>query len=381
MAKHALLSPSAAVRWLYCTRAPRLEEQFPNSESTYAAEGTLAHAVAELTAWYWLGERTDEQYEAALNVLKTDDLYSPAMTEHAIEYAKIIQGKALALADSVVALEQALDISAYAQKCRGTGDCIIVGEGVLEIIDYKYGKGHRVSAEGNPQMRLYALGAIKAFSVLYDFDTVRMTIFQPRLTDGLSSDEMSVSELLDWGKTFVKPRAKLAYAGKGDFYPSESTCRFCRAGAMCKARADYNLSLFDEKSELLTLNEVAELLGKAADIKQWLSAIETKVFSELASGTEVKGWKLVAGRSNRKYIDEEKVVSALTAAGIPETDIFERKLITITALEKALGKKRFSELLGDLIEKPAGKPTLAPETDIRPAITIAEQIIKEFDKE
>lgn len=381
MAKHALLSPSAASRWLYCTRAPRFEEQFPAVETSYAAEGTLAHAVAELVTRYWLGERTEKQYEDALDILKTDELFSPVMVEHAVDYAKFIIERAKALTDSVIALEQPLDISGYATKCFGTGDCVIVGDGVLEIIDYKYGKGHRVEAENNPQMRLYGLGAIKAFSSLYDIDLVRMTIYQPRLTGGISMDEMPRKELETWGRTFVKPRAKLAYAGKGEFAPSESACRFCRAGAMCKARADYNLSLFDDgESELLTLDEVAALLEKAGDIKQWLATLEDKVFATLAGGIPVHGWKLVAGRSNRKYTDEAKVAEALQKAGIADEDIFERKLLTITALEKLLGKKDTAEILDGLIEKPEGKPTLAPETDKRPAISMAEQIIKEFDE-
>ena len=381
MAKHALLSPSTASRWLYCTKAPHFEEQFPDVKTSYAAEGTLAHAVAELAARYWLGEYTGEQYEDALDILKTDGLFSLVMVEYAVDYAKLIVERSKALTDPVIALEQPLDISNYATKCFGTGDCVIVGDGVLEIIDYKYGKGHRVEAENNPQMRLYALGAIKAFSSLYGIDVVRMTIYQPRLTSGISMDEMSRKELEAWGRTFVKPRAKLAYAGKGEFAPSENTCRFCRAAAMCKARTDYNLSLFDEgESELMTIDEVAALLEKAADIKQWLAALEDKVFVTLATGTPVPGWKLVAGRSNRRYTDEVKVAEALQKAGIADEDIFERKLLTITALEKLLGKKPVAEILDGLIEKPEGKPTLAPETDKRPAITMAEQIIKEFDK-
>lgn len=382
MAKHALLSPSSAFRWLYCARAPHLEAQFPDVESQSAAEGTLAHAIAETVTRYWIGEQTETQYEDALAKLKTDKLFSPEMIEHATDYAKFIIGKAKELTDPVIALEQRLDISSYVPKCTGTGDCIIVSDGILEIIDYKYGVNYRVEAEGNQQMRLYALGALKAFSALYDVDTVRMTIYQPRIANGISHDEMPRKELEDWGKNFVKPRAKLAYADEGDFYPSEHTCLFCKAREVCRARTENNLALFDEnQSDTMTLDEIGAVLERSGDIRRWLTDLENKVFTSLADGVPVRGWKLVAGRSNRKYTDEAQVAETLKSSGFEENEIFERKLLTITALEKNLGKKTVAEILEGLIEKPEGKPTLAPESDKRPAISMTEQIIKRFDEE
>ena len=209
-----------------------------------------------------------------------------------------------------------------------------------------------------------------------------MTIFQPRLSGVQSSDEITVKELLEWAEKYVKPRAKLAYKGEGEFAPSEEACKFCRAKAQCKARADKNLKLFDEAPDamLLTPEEAGAILEKAADMQAWLADLENLVSSTLLSGQPVTGWKMVEGRSNRKFADELKVVEAMKSAGYDESLLYERKLITLTQMEKDFGKKAVAETLGELIVKPQGKPTLAPAKDKRPEFKPEKQLLAEFDK-
>lgn len=387
MAKHALLSASGASRWLTCTPSAKLEQQFPESTSEYAAEGTAAHELAELVTRYWLGEISEQDYENRLAELSKGQYYNAEMQEHATDYARFILGKFKAAqensADAFVELEVKVDFSKWVKAGFGTGDCVIVADNVLEIVDLKYGKGHRVEAVGNSQMRLYALGALLKYDMLYDFETVRMTIFQPRLSGVQSSDEISVAELLEWAETYVKPRAKLAYAGKGTFAPSEEACKFCRAKGQCKARAEHNLKLFDEAPDvlLITPEEAGAILEKAADIQAWLTDLENLVSSTLLEGKPVTGWKMVEGRSNRRFVDELKVVEAMKAAGYDEALLYESKLITLTQMEKDFGKKAIAEVLADLIVKPQGKPTLAPEKDKRPEFRPEEQVLAAFDDE
>ena len=261
--------------------------------------------------------------------------------------------------DAVVELEaKSLDFSEWVPEGFGTGDCIVVADDLLEIIDFKYGKGVRVEAYNNPQMRLYALGAIKRYGILYDIKRVRMTIIQPRINREPSTEEMALDELLDWAENYVKPRAALAFAGEGEFNPTEDACKFCRAKEQCKARADKNLALFDEAPDvlLITPDEAGAILEKAADIKAWLKDLDALVTKTLFEGASVEGWKLVEGRSNRKLGNEEKVVEAMVEAGIDDAELYTRSLITLTAMEKAYGKKKLTEILGDLITKPPGKP-------------------------
>lgn len=386
MAKHALLSASGAARWLACTPSAKLEQQFPEAVSEYAAEGTTAHELAELTARYFLGVISELEFENTRDELSKGPYYNAEMQECANDYAKFVLNKFKAAQehtpDALIELEVKVDFSKWVKAGFGTGDCIIIADDVLEIVDLKYGKGYRVEAIGNPQMRLYALGALLKYDMLYDFKTVRMTIFQPRLSGVQSSDEITVEELLDWAESYVKPRAKMAYAGKGEFAPSEETCKFCRAKAQCRARADQNLKLFDEAPDVLLISpeEAGAILEKAADIQAWLSDLENLVSSTLLSGEPVPGWKLVEGRSNRKFADELKVVEAMKAAGYDEALLYERKLIPLTQMEKDFGKKAVAEVLSELIIKPQGKPTLAPEKDKRPEFKPAEQILADFDK-
>ena len=386
MAKHALLSASGAHRWLECTPSAQLELQFPQSTSEYAEEGTAAHELCELTARYWLGEISEAEYENQRDELAKGKYYNAEMQECANDYAKFVAEKTAAARetceDAFTALEVRVDFSKYVKDGFVTGDCIIVSDNVLEIIDFKYGKGVRVEAAGNPQMKLYALGAYLEYNTLFDIDSVRMTIFQPRLSGVQSSDEITVKELLEWAEKYVKPRAKLAYKGEGEFAPSEEVCKFCRAKAQCKARADKNLKLFDEAPDvlLLTPEDAGKILEQAGDIQSWLADLESLVSSTLLAGQPVEGWKMVEGRSNRRFADELKVVDAMKAAGYDESLLYERKLITLTQMEKDFGKKAVAETLGELIVKPQGKPTLAPAKDKRPEFRPEEQLLAEFDK-
>lgn len=386
MAKHAILSASGAHRWLACTPSAKLELSFPASTSSYAEEGTLAHSVAELTARYFLGQIDETTFENDLAVFAKDKYYTEEMRECAVAYAELIV-KRLAEAketcpDPVVILETRLDFSKWVPGGFGTGDCVIIAEPVLDVIDFKYGKGHRVDAHDNPQMQLYGLGALNQFGDLYDIDTIRMTIFQPRLSGIQDSDEKSAKDLMTWAQKYVKPRAKLADKGEGDFAPSEDVCRFCRAKNQCRARTEQNLSLFDDSPDplLITPEEAGEILQKASDIEVWLKDLRELVSSALTAGETVTGWKMVEGRSNRKFADEAKVVEALKAAGYDEAMLYERKLITLTQMERDFGKKAIAEVLKDLIVKPQGAPTLAPEKDKRPAYRFEEQVLAAFDQ-
>lgn len=387
---HALLSASGAAKWLSCPPSARLEEQFPNESSEFAREGTVAHSLAELSARYNLSDISKKEFNAQKKkLLATEDgkkFYNEEMQEHAKDYAELIFGKLQEArarsADAFVELEVKVDFSKWVPEGFGTGDCIIVADDWLEIVDLKYGKGHRVEATGNPQMRLYALGALEYYGTLYDIKNVRMTIYQPRLSGVQSSDEITTEELLAWAENVVKPTAALAFEGSGEFAPSEEACKFCRAKETCKARYEKNLALFDEAEDplLITVEEAAAVLEKAADIRAWLTDLENLVQSTLLSGEPVTGWKIVEGRSNRKFSDDLKVAEAMKAAGYDEALLYEKKLITLTQMEKDFGKKKVAEVLGSLIIKPQGKPTLAPESDKRPAFQPDEAILAAFDE-
>lgn len=386
MSKHALLSASGSSRWLECTPSAHLELQFPKKSSSYADEGTAAHELCELAARYWLGEISEADYENKLADLSKGEYYNAEMQECAVDYGRFIsetvKNTRAVCPDAIVELEvKSLDFSDWAPEGFGTGDCIIVADDLLEVIDFKYGKGVRVEAENNPQMRLYALGAIKLYGELYDIKRVRMSIIQPRINREPSTSEITVEELLDWAENYVKPRAALAFAGEGEFKPSEKTCKFCRAKEQCKARYEQNLKLFDEAPDtlLITADEAGAILEKAADIKAWLKDLENLVMGKLFEGESVEGWKLVEGRSNRKYTDELAVAEAMKAAGYDEALLYERSLLGITAMEKAFGKKAVGEVLKDLIYKPQGKPTLAPVADKRAEFKPEELVLDAFD--
>lgn len=386
MKGHAKLSPSAAHRWLHCTASPTLEAQYEATTSEYAAEGTFAHGLAELYTSNALGLITKRVYTARLNKMKKDDFFNQEMVDAADDYAMYIKERLLKVQetcpDAFAELEVKLDLTDFIPEGFGTADCIIIAEPEMYVIDFKYGKGVKVEAEGNPQMEIYALGALAKYGDLYDIRKVNMTIIQPRL-GGISEYQMDTGALRAWASIHIIPLAKEAYEGPGRFDPSEETCRFCRAKQDCKARADYYVALFDDSpnSEFLTPEEAGKILQEAAGMKDWLKDLEAKVTGCLFQGTPVRGWKLVAGRSNRAFTDENEVVSVLKAeTSLTEDQIWTKKLAGITQYEKLLGKKTFNELLGEYVVKPEGKPTLAPADDKRPEIFPADSIINAFNE-
>lgn len=381
---HAKLSPSAAYRWINCPGSVTLSEQCPPAPSSaYADEGTLAHAVAETKLMLQSGKITKRQYTKDLKgLLKTDDgLYWTGEMDEATDFYtdRVMETLAAAGKDAVLLIEQRLDLDFWAEGSFGTSDAVVIGDGVLEVTDFKYGKGVKVDAPGNPQLRLYGLGAATLYEGLYEFDRVRMTIVQPRL-DHVSTEELPLEELMDWGY-MVREKAAEAAAGSeeracGDW------CRWCPAKAICRTRAEKQLDLarYDfRKPALLTNEEIAEILGRIDELTAWAKDVQDYALQEALDGEHFDGWKLVEGRAVRKYADDLKVAEALQAAGYPEAAIYERKLLGITAMEKLVGKKKLTEVLGYLIVKPAGKPVLVPESDKRDAINTTESARKDFN--
>lgn len=376
MRAHALLSASSAHRWLRCPPSARLEDTFENATSVFAEEGTAAHALSEHKLRLFLGQpskRPQSDFDSG-DLEYYTDMY--------VEYAaELIAAARASCKDPIILLEQRLDYSCYVPEGFGTGDLIIVADGTLDIVDLKYGKGVAVSAEDNPQMKLYALGALALFDSLYDIQTVRMSICQPRL-ENVSTYELSIDELTAWAEKELRPKAQLAINGEGEFLPGEH-CRFCRARQTCRARAEEYLSLakHDFKSPLLlTEEEIAEVLSLADRLSLWAADVYAYA-TDLAirEGREWQGYKLVEGRSNRRYTSESLVAEIVTAAGY--TDIYKQSLIGITDMEKLLGKQRFKELLAHLVEKPPGKPALVPLADKRPAITVKQTAAADFKEE
>lgn len=372
MAEHALLSASSAHRWLMCPPSAKLEQQFPDEGSSYAAEGTLAHSIAELKVRKQFVEPMGpRKFANALKKLQEDSLYQEEMLEHTDRYLDEIKRIVLSYpAKPYVAVEQRLDFSAFVPGGFGTGDCIVIGGDELNVIDLKYGKGVAVEAKDNPQLRLYAVGAVLRYGMLYDIRTVRTTIVQPRL-NSVSSEELPKNDLMLWAETLVKPKAVAAAEGKGGYFAGE-WCRFCRARTQCKARAMHYLTLdkYEKKDPgLLSDAEIGDILYRAQDLKAWVADLEEYALAQTLSGAEVPGWKAVEGRSLRQFTDQEAAFRALVAAGTPEAMLYERKALTLAAAEKAVGKATFAEICGPYIDKPPGKPTLVPDTDKRPAIS------------
>lgn len=379
---HALLSASGAKRWMECPPSARLEESLPSSTSSFAEEGTFAHSMAELILRYNNGEITKKTFTTRLNKLKANEFYSQELEDYITDYTQqvweIFNEAKATCPDAQALFEQRLDFSEYVPDGFGTGDVVIIADDLLQVIDLKYGKGVGVSAEDNPQLRLYAIGAYLEHSLLYDIRRVKMTIVQPRL-ENTSTEEMTVSDLLDWGENEVKPRAALAIAGEGEMKVGEH-CRFCRARATCRARAEKNLDLAKldfQPGELLTDEEIGEVLERAEELASWVKDIKEYAFDQMLNhGQHYEGWKLVEGRSNRKYADAKAIEKRLIASGY-NTDQF-LTLVGVTEMTKLTGKKKFEELLGDLVVKPEGKPTLVPETDKRPPFHTAATAKRDF---
>lgn len=367
MGKHALLSASSSRRWLNCTPSARLEEQFGREDAgPYAEEGTAAHALAEHKVKKCLRKRSKRpvsDYQCDEMEECTDGYASYVMEQ--VELAK------QDCKDPVVLIEQRLDYSAYVPEGFGTGDLLIVADKTLIVIDLKYGKGVAVDAEWNPQMMLYGLGALELFDAIYDIDTVRMTIYQPRL-ESVSTWEIPVSDLMEWVETELKPKAQLALHGEGEFHCG-SWCRFCKAKNTCRARAEEYLRLAQMEFKppaLLSDEEIAEVLKVADELARWSADVYAFATNEaITHGKKWTGFKLVEGRSSRKYTDEEEVAEAAKAAGY--TDIYKKSLVGITDMEKLMGKKKFAEVLGKLVYKPQGKITLVTESDKRQEIQTA----------
>ena len=385
---HALLSASSAHRWLACTAAPHFEENFPDGTSTYAEEGTLAHAICELYARKKFTIMTTRKFNAELKKLQAQPLYQEEMLRTAEAYVEYLTEKAMSYtATPHVAMEVRVDLTDYIPDGFGTCDCIMVGGDTLHITDYKHGKGVPVSAVENPQMRLYALGALRLYSAVYgdQIKKVSMGICQPRLSEDASEDALTVEELLAWGER-IKPIAKEAYDGPSTFCPGDH-CRFCKGKAQCRARAAHFAGFSDytgieiagrldedtrtdriaDGTPILSNADVADLLVKAEGLAAWYKDLQDYAASALLAGDEIPGFKLVEGRSNRTFTDVDEAIQALLNAGYEEAMIYDRKPKTLTELEKMLGKKAFAELLSGYVTKPKGKPTLAPASDKREA--------------
>ena len=362
--KHALLSASSSHRWLNCNPSARLEQEFADRETEAAAEGTAAHALAEHKLRKALKMRTKKP------ISKYDSDEMDACTDGYVEF--VLEQLAEAkkdCKDPLILVEQKLDFSCFVPDGFGTGDCIIIADKTLHIIDLKYGQGILVEAEGNPQMMLYALGALRLFDSLYDIETVSMTIYQPR-RENVSTWSIPVDALMEWTENTLKPKAELAFKGEGEFQPG-SWCTFCKAAVKCRARAEAKLQLAQYEfamPPLLTDEEIEDILARLDDLTKW--ANEIQAYAQNAAiyhGKSWRGFKLVESRTNRKYTDEEAVAQAAKDAGYH--DIYKHSLITITEMERLMGKKTFAEVLGALVVKPQGKPTLVPASDKRPAIT------------
>lgn len=370
MGKHALLSPSAAHRWINCTAAPRLEANEPDSTSSYATEGTLAHAYCAMKLKEFLGY--DISGETAEIEQLDAEYHTGEMDEYTDTYKTIVLEKYNAaragIPDAQLLIETRLDFSNYIPDAFGTADAIIIADGTMEVIDFKYGKGVKVSAYRNPQMMIYALGAYDRFNFEYKIDRVRMTIIQPRI-DNLSEFELPVPDLLAWvGETLV-PKAREAYEGSGPQKPGE-WCRFCKVKSKCRALAKLCTEAIANDPKLISADELAkDVLPLLATVKTWLAGVEDYALQQALSGVQLPGWKIVEGRSIRKITDQGAAAAALGGAGYKASDIYKpQELRTITELEKLVGRKQFAAICSEYIEKPQGKPTLAPESDKRPAI-------------
>ena len=347
-----------------CPPSALLQQQFPNETSTYAEEGTAAHDLAE----HKLKKALKMRSRKPTSSYQSDEM--DEMTDLYVEYCLgLIEKTKESCKDLQILIEQKLDFSDYVSEGYGTGDLVVVGTGTLHVVDLKYGKGVTVYAEKNPQMMLYALGAISTFGMLYDIEKVAMSIVQPRL-DNFSTYEMTVDELLTWAEKELIPKAILASTGSGEFNAGDH-CRFCRARNQCRTRALKNLDLLKYEfyePALLTDDEIAEIIGMANELSKWAEDIYTYATAvAINEGRQWAGYKLVEGRTRRKYKNEEIVADTAKAAGY--MDIFKQSLISITEMEKLMGKKTFNELLGVYVEKPQGGLTLVPESDKRQAVS------------
>lgn len=381
--RHALLGPSGAHRWLACTPSARLEQGIPDRGGVYAREGTLAHRLGELLLRRrWQGVDIAQE----LAEVRKDPLYSAEMGEHMEDYAAFVEQRMAEARnrckDPRLFIEQRVSFGQYIPESFGTADCLILSDGLLDVIDLKYGKGIPVSAQGNPQTRIYGLGCWLALCWAYQIDQVRMTICQPRL-DAVSEETLPLEQLLDWAERELKPKAALAWRGEGEFNPGPETCRFCRASPVCRAHREYQLALARQdfaEPPLLSEEEIAQTLARLPALLTWADKVkEYALDAALNRGLRLPGFKVVEGRSNRRYGDEEAVAQALRQAGYREETFYKlRELLGLTAMEKLVGRKKFHQLAGQYLIKPEGAPTLVPETDKRPPLNTAAKAAEDF---
>lgn len=366
MGRHAVLSASSSHRWTKCTPAARLELEFDDNESSAAAEGTAAHALAE----HKLRKALKMRSKKPISPFDCDEMdeYTDAYVDFVLEQLELAKQSC---SDPLVLIEQRLDFSKYVPDGFGTGDCILISDKTLHIIDLKYGMGILVDAEQNSQMMLYSLGALEIYDSLYDIEEVSMTVFQPR-RDNVSTWTIPVDGLRDWAENELRLKAELAFKGEGEYCPGD-WCTFCRAAVKCRARAEEKLKLAQSEFRLpplLTDAEIEEVLGKLSDITKWANdLLAYATDAALNHGKQWSGYKIVAGRSIRKFKDEDAVAEVAKANGYK--DIYRQSLITLTEFEKLMGKAKFNEVLGNLVYKPPGKPTLVPISDKRPALNVS----------
>ena len=368
---HALLGPSSASRWMACPPSVRLCEQFEDVESEYAKEGSLAHEIAELKVKKLIDPGlTSRKFTSAMKKLKEKELYQEEMQGYTDEYVEFIQEQMYSYETTPhISVEQKVDFSQYVPGGFGTADCILISNDTLHVIDFKYGKGVPVDAENNAQLLLYALGAYLAYEMIFPVEHIKMSIIQPRLNN-ICTWECSLDYLLAFAKK-AQEKAVMTLNSEGDFNCGEH-CKFCKAKATCKARANANLELakYEFKSvDLLTLEEIGEILQKAHDLDTWVKEIEKYALAESLKGNNVPGWKAVNGKGSRSFKNTDDAIKVLKENGIAEELLYERKYLTLAQMEKVIGKKDFNNLVGDLIVMNAGKPTLVEVSDKREAIT------------
>lgn len=367
MGNHAILSASSSHRWLHCLPSARLELEFEDTSGTAAEEGSAAHALSEhklKKALHIRSKRPISNYDSDEMEECTD-----AYVDFVMEQVELARNSCN---DPIVLIEKRLDFSCYVPDGFGTGDCLIISDDRLQIVDFKYGMGVLVDAVDNPQMKLYALGALEIYDSLYDINEVSMTIFQPR-RENVSTWTVPVEELKCWAEEELRPKAVKAYNGEGEYIPGE-WCTFCKAAVRCRARAEEKLKLAQTEFKmppLLTDNEIEEILFILPDLTKWANEITAYATDAAVNhGKEWNGFKVVEGRSVRKYKDEDAIAEKAVASGFK--DIYRKSLIPMTEMQKMMGKAKFEEILGDLIYKPPGKPTLVPSSDKRPAMNVAD---------
>ena len=370
--KHALLSASSSHRWIHCPPSIRLGEKFENKSSDYAQQGTEAHSLCEYKLNTALGRRARDPTKKLSFYDKEMEICADSYAEYVLE--QVAKAKDVC-ADPLVLVEQRVDFSNYVKEGFGTADCVIVADKLLQVIDYKHGQGVLVEAEENPQMMCYALGALNLFADLYDIEEIRMTIFQPR-RENVSTYTISKDELCQWAENVLTPAASLAYVGEGEF-SCGGWCRFCNGKHVCRKRMEHNMQLaqYDFKApDILADEEIEIVLSKVEELVSWAADVKEYALQSALRGKAWSGWKLVEGRSVRKYTDADAVAMAVKSAGY---NPFEEKILGITAMTAVLGKKNFEEIVGAFIERPQGKPTLVPMADKRPALSTAQEDFSE----